>query len=226
MSQALATIGLGASPEEGTTAAGYTSSEKNATAAPTTQIIPSTSTSTPAPKLRSCVLCRTRKVRCDKQSPCSTCRRAKIACVFPSTDRPPRWARRLERLTNSTAAANGGAPQSVDPGAGKVMDRLRKLEHLVKELSGQLEQAHASASSAGGGVSEANPPGSSTLDHGEETQGVKSSVANPSSVQKEFGRMVVQDASHTRYISSGFWSRVNDEVCWPFRVSLSSCLTS
>ena len=194
-------------------------SEKNATS-PASARIPSSAPAL-APKLRSCLLCRTRKVRCDRQSPCSKCRRANIACVFPSTDRPPRWARRLERLTNNAAASNAPAPQDADPGVARVMDRLRNLEYLVKELSGQLEQAHAAASSGGGGSSGANSPRSSTQDRDAEHQRDTPSATNTSSVRKQFGRLVHQDASRSRYVSSGFWSRVNDEVCRPVVVTLS-----
>lgn len=93
------------------------------------------------------------------------------------------------------------------------MERLRNLESLVKELSGQLEQAHAAASSAGGGSSAANSPESSTQDHDAEQHKDVSSATGISNVQKQFGRLVVQDASRSRYVGSGFWSRVNDEVC-------------
>lgn len=175
----------------------------------------STSIPAPAPKLRSCVTCRHRKVRCDKQSPCSNCRRANIACVSSSTDRPPRWARRLERLNNNNNAvtSNATAPPEAGPDVVQVMDRLRNLENLVKELSGQLEQAHAAAaSSAGDGSSELNSPGSSTQDRDADNQRGTSPATTSSSVQKQFGRLVVQDANRSRYISSGFWSRVNDEV--------------
>lgn len=166
--------------------------------------------SAPAPKKpRSCVTCRSRKVRCDKLSPCSNCRRANIACVFPSQDKPPRWARRLERIANSAKAAqeNGiGNGVVVDPGVSQVMDRLRSLEGLVKELSGQLEQAHAAAAAAGTSSS-GNSPGSSS------NQDADSSVSN---VRKQFGRLVLGDgdasANTSCYVSSGFWSRVNDEL--------------
>ena len=95
------------------------------------------------PRPRSCVVCRSRKVRCDKRAPCSNCRRANIACVFPSTDRPPRWARRLDRL--NSALSNPQASQEVRPIADGVMERLRTLECLVKDLSGQLEKAKSAA---------------------------------------------------------------------------------
>ena len=165
----------------------------------------------PAPKLRSCVVCRTRRVRCDRLSPCSHCRRANIACVFPSTDRPPRWAQRLERVANN-AASNAQASQAAAPAAAQVMERLRNLESLVKELRGQLEQANAAASSAAGGSSGVNSPGSSTHDRDTDHQDDASSKTTTDNVQKQFGRLVLQDANRSRYVSSGFWSRVNDEV--------------
>lgn len=92
------------------------------------------------------------------------------------------------------------------------MDRLRSLECLIKELSGQLEQAHAEARSVGGGSTGANSPGSSSQHRDAEHQKNKSSTTNTSSVQKQFGRLVLQDARRSRYVSSGFWSRVSDEL--------------
>jgi hypothetical protein len=139
-------------------------------------------------KPRSCVVCRTRKVRCDKQSPCSNCRRANIACVFPSKERPPRWPRRLER-----------------PATGEVMERLRHLEDLVKDLSGQLEQANAAVRSAAGSSSGVGSPESSMHDTGHSVD---------ASTAQKLGRLVVHDANRSRYVGNSFWSRVNDEVCW------------
>lgn len=213
MSQVLAVTGsVATSPGPGSASAGALAwgSEKNATS-PASAKTPLSAPAS-APKLRSCVVCRTRKVRCDKQSPCSKCRRANIACVFPPTDRPPKWARRLERLTNNAAASNAPALEDADSGIGKVMDRLRNLEYLVKELSGQLEQAHVTAGSAGGGSSRVNSPGSTTGDGDAEHQKDTSPATNTSSVKKQFGRLVPQDTSRSRYVSSGFWSWVNDEV--------------
>ncbi|KAI0893495.1 fungal-specific transcription factor domain-containing protein [Annulohypoxylon nitens] len=160
-------------------------------------------------KLRSCVTCRTRKVRCDKSSPCSNCRRANIPCVFPNLDKPPRWARRLERIANSAKAAQEN--EQVDPNVGQVMDRLRSLEGLVKELSSQLEQAHASA--RGSPSASANSPENSGHDRDTgHNPDPPSSVQHMSNVQSSFGRMVLGDAGQSRYVSSGFWSRVNDEL--------------
>jgi hypothetical protein len=86
------------------------------------------------------------------------------------------------------------------------MDRVRNLENLVKELRAQLDQANAAAAASGGGSSTAmTSPGSSS--HTD-----TSSAAAISNVQEQFGRLVVSDDKHSLYVSSGFWSRVNDEV--------------
>ena len=186
-------------------------SEKNATSPASARSNLTAPASAPASRQRSCVTCRTRKVRCDKLSPCSHCRRANIACVFPSTDRPQRWARRLGRVANN-AASSAQASQDLDPAAAQVMERLRSLESLVKELSGQLEQANAAASSVAGGSSGVNSPESSSHDRDTAHLMDASPNTNAGNVQKQFGRLVLQDANRSRYVSSGFWSRVNDEV--------------
>jgi len=92
------------------------------------------------------------------------------------------------------------------------MERLRSLEDLVKELRGQLQQANAAASSTGSGPSAANSPDYPTQNPYAEHQ--EDATANPatSNLHNRFGRLVLQDASRAHYISSGFWSRVDDEV--------------
>jgi hypothetical protein len=99
------------------------------------------------------------------------------------------------------------------------MDRLRNLENLVKELTGQLEQAHAATSSTGGGSSGVNSSGGSTQARDAEHQKDPSPATDTTSVHKQFGRLVLQDTSHSRYVSSGFWSRVSDEVSRPVVVT-------
>ena len=229
MFQAPAAAGSAATPLRGSAGASVEGAEKSATSSDSARGATSSAStlapaSAPAPKLRSCIVCRSRKVRCDKQSPCANCRRAKIPCVFPNADRPPRWARRLERVVNSAAAneARSQAAQDADPGVNQVMERLRSLEGLVKELTGQLEQARAAANSASGAPSESTSPGSSTHDHGTENRRDVSPATSAGNVPKQFGRLVLHDANRSRYVSSGFWSRVDDEVRQPAMVKSSS----
>ncbi|KAJ5233864.1 uncharacterized protein N7469_005630 [Penicillium citrinum] len=134
-------------------------------------------TSSHAPKPRSCVTCRSRKVRCDKKAPCSNCRRANIACVLPSIDRQPRWARRLQQGPS-----------------GDVMNRLRSLENLVKHLTPP-------------GLNTSGDRNSADLD-----DRTDSLAAKPGKMEAQFGRLVVEDVNRSRYLGSGFWSRMNDEL--------------
>jgi hypothetical protein len=150
----------------------------------------SSSTNPTTLQSRSCVVCRTRKVRCDRRSPCSNCRRANVACVYPTSNRPPRWARRFEAPSGATGAALGSdlnipAVEDDEESFDRAMGRLTALENLVHELRGQLEQKHTTSSSSEDGSS---------------------------GVNTQFGRLVLHGASRNRYVSSGFWARVNDEV--------------
>jgi hypothetical protein len=150
---------------------------------------------------RSCAVCRARKVRCDKRSPCSTCRRANIACVYPTANRAPRWARRFEAGSGATGAVPGTASnipafEDDEEYLNRVMGRLQNLEDLVHELRGQLKQKHPAGSSSEDGLS---------------------------NVQTQFGRLVLHDASGSRYVSGGFWARVNDEVHHRFSFCRVSC---
>lgn len=43
---------------------------------------------------RSCVLCHRRKIRCDRQSPCLACVRARLTCTYPASDKPVRRVRK------------------------------------------------------------------------------------------------------------------------------------
>lgn len=70
--------------------------------------------------LRSCVLCRQRKVKCDRRQPCSNCVRAGANCVHP-----PGAGRAAKRPR-----------QAVDT---KVLDRLSHLEATIKRLQQQAK---------------------------------------------------------------------------------------
>lgn len=80
---------------------------------------------------RSCVTCRRRKVRCDKHMPCSNCRRAQIPCIFPAPGRAPRRPRPKD---HSAPTKQPSSERELE-----LMKRLRKLEGIVEDLSGQIE---------------------------------------------------------------------------------------
>lgn len=182
-----------------------------------TSAIMSPGGSTPALNPRSCVTCRRRKVRCDKQMPCSNCRRAQIPCVFPAPGRAPRQ----QKPKDPNAPPKSSSQREVE-----LIKRLRKLEGIVEELSGQIE-----VESAGGRFSHSESPRVNASGEGPSTGHYASSLdffGRPSSdggqepnpdvlrkreVGQHFGRMVLGDHKGTsRYVSSGFWSKMNDEV--------------
>ncbi|PKX91289.1 putative C6 transcription factor [Aspergillus novofumigatus IBT 16806] len=71
---------------------------------------------------RSCLLCRSRKVKCDRQQPCGGCIRAASTCIYPSgTGRAPKQP---QQSTNNPA----------------VLDRLDRLESIIRQLESQQTQ--------------------------------------------------------------------------------------
>lgn len=194
---------------------------------------------------RSCVTCRRRKVRCDKRMPCGNCRKARISCIFPAPGRAPRRPR--PRDPNAP-------PKQTSEREAELIKRLRKLEGIVEELSGQIE---VEARHSGSGDS----PEMTTDDPERRRQGSgtapSSNYASPGSgmpaltpapvrlagsvrgggavqsptmsVNKDFGKLVLNDNGKTRYVSNAFWSRMNDEVrtrgIFLSRVTLGPMLT-
>lgn len=77
------------------------------------------------------------------------------------------------------------------------MERLRNLESLVKELSDQLGQTH---SAAGGSSRPSSPPAE------------QHAASSTTVVHEDMGRLVLGDTDRPHYITSGFWSRISDEV--------------
>ncbi|KAF7553755.1 hypothetical protein G7Z17_g3417 [Cylindrodendrum hubeiense] len=183
----------------------------------------------PALNPRSCVTCRRRKVRCDKQMPCSNCRRAQIPCVFPAPGRAPRQP----RPRDPNAPPKNSSQREVE-----LVKRLRKLEGIVEELSGQIEvesvgkgpssasspdPVHNNAQAAGPERAASFPPrqasNASILGCHEgspkETKPHSDAgdTARTKELHKKFGRLVLNEQSGgRRYVSSGFWAKLNDEL--------------
>lgn len=98
---------------------------------------PGTST-TQTPRERSCVLCKQRKVKCDRKDPCFNCHKARVECVFrapapprrrkkkdPEVDLVARLKRYEELLVNYGATVD--VPDRGEVNDGPVLDRLKIL---------------------------------------------------------------------------------------------------
>ncbi|KIX92068.1 uncharacterized protein Z520_12222 [Fonsecaea multimorphosa CBS 102226] len=148
-----------------------------------------TSNST-APRLnpRSCVTCRRRKVRCNKENPCANCVRAGIECVFPGPGRAPRKPRK--------------------PPDAELLARLRRLEGVVHSLGAQVDE--------NGIVSPALTGSTDIRARFGEVQSSDSPVSDRSdpkrqSIDKHFGRLVINE-DRSRYVNSAFWTGMSDEI--------------
>ncbi|RYO86877.1 hypothetical protein DL766_001102 [Monosporascus sp. MC13-8B] len=106
----------------------------------------SLTSSAKAPRILACVLCQTRKVKCDRQSPCSNCVKAKVSCV-PSTPAPARKRRRpnqdlqqrlarCEELLSEYATAK--QPDTVDD-SQSLGDAWKPQGKLVADQSGGVK---------------------------------------------------------------------------------------
>ncbi|TVY50582.1 Bikaverin cluster transcription factor bik5 [Lachnellula cervina] len=173
---------------------------------------------------RSCVTCRRRKVKCDKQVPCSNCTKAGSQCVFPAPGRAPRRPRAGGKVVSEREA--------------ELLKRLRRLEGVVEELSGQVEVEAVKQSPASDHSSQ-NRDTEPAIDSGsrsahvrvvgmDEGTGTKKEwinrawrigggppktafIAGPENTEVGIGRLVV-DEGKSRYVSHPFWSQITDEV--------------
>ncbi|KAI3324571.1 hypothetical protein HD806DRAFT_49158 [Xylariaceae sp. AK1471] len=178
---------------------------------------------------RSCVTCRRRKVRCDKHMPCGNCRKAQIQCVFPAPGRAPRRPR---------AKDPNAPPKQTSEREMELMKRLRKLEGIVEDLSGQIEfetYKHGGNSESPEATPDtvhendrrktpASPPveipssnnvpfGYSMPRRTNTSNSTTSSHANAKGdVNKDFGKLVLGEKGKVRYVSNAFWTKITDEI--------------
>ena len=165
------------------------SESEDSTAAPTTtQNVQSSIPSAPRLNPRSCVTCRRRKVRCNKENPCANCVRAGIDCVFPGPGRAPRKSRK--------------------PPDAELLTRLRRLEGVVHSLGAQVDE---------NGVISPALTGSADIRarFGEAQRGDSPnsdlSDSKRQSIDKNLGRLVINE-DRSRYVSNAFWTGMSDEV--------------
>ena len=148
---------------------------------------------------RSCVTCRRRKVRCNKENPCSNWLeplpassllstdleysvRAGIDCIFPGPGRAPRKSRK--------------------PPDAELLARLKKLEGVVTRLGAQVDEngvLHNGKKDELPQQFHSNSPDSQTGD------------SHKPSIDKHLGRLVINE-DRSRYVSNQFWASMGDEV--------------
>lgn len=156
------------------------------------------------PVSRSCITCRQRKVKCNKEQPCSACQRSKVDCVFPQRLRLPRGRQGGSRARNV-----------------EITRRLNRLEGLVERLGGESALTESLAGGEGGG-------GGATISAGvaeQNTQSEPPASGNIESSRPRNHEPIVQ-ADGIRYLSGDFWTSLSGEVSSTyFRVALlTACI--
>lgn len=135
---------------------------------------------------RSCVTCRRRKVRCNKQEPtCANCMKADINCIYPPPGRAPRKQRR---------------PQDAE-----LLKRLRRLESVVDNLGAQVDDEGHVHELERRPNEKCSPTSAELLD---------SSTGVPNrrtSLEHGLGRLMLKDG-HSRYVTNDFFAMLHKEI--------------
>lgn len=80
-------------------------------------------------RVLSCVLCQERKIKCDRNSPCNQCAKAKVQCV-PASLAPRQRRRRFPER--------------------ELLERIRRYEGLLQQNNIDFEPLHVSSANAKG----------------------------------------------------------------------------
>lgn len=158
-------------------------------------------TTSALPQLPSCAVCRQRKIKCDRQQPCSNCVRSGCECVFPSgRGRAPKRSRRVVE--------------------GRLIDKLARLETIVQHLAaGQTSSSRApspnpevvTGTEQKFQINHIDPPPASNAQRSASPPERKSSNSTLSSLESQLSRLVMDDKK-SYYVSHPLWASMSHEV--------------
>ncbi|KAH8161916.1 hypothetical protein CIB48_g6324 [Xylaria polymorpha] len=160
---------------------------------------------------------------------------AQIQCVFPAPGRAPRRPR---------AKDPNAPPKQTSEREMELLKRLRKLEGIVEDLSGQIEfetYKHGANSESPEATSDTahdnerrKMTGSPPVDHQPSANNVPPGYSLPrrtgtggsttsstpanvkgqhgGDVNKDFGKLVLNEKGRVRYVSNAFWTKITEEI--------------
>ncbi|KAI1634654.1 hypothetical protein F4809DRAFT_651742 [Biscogniauxia mediterranea] len=108
--------------------------------------------SPPATIQRACDQCRLRKIRCDKESPCSSCRNAKRPCSSTGAGQKPKEPRQRVLISSQYE-------RKID----QIEERLASIERLLRNLNPFVAAAASPGTVATQGVEPQYPPPGSSV---------------------------------------------------------------
>ncbi|KAL6879135.1 fungal-specific transcription factor domain-containing protein [Trichoderma novae-zelandiae] len=140
------------------------------------------------PRILACVLCQHRKIKCDRNSPCSNCIKANVACT-PSTPAPARKRRRPNQ---------------------DLQERLARCEELLKQYASGSVPIPAPST-----AQRPLPPLPATPSN-PSLPAAEAPVATPASVDstqsRNPGALMVKEDGNVRFMDSYIWASVYDEL--------------
>lgn len=146
--------------------------------------------------VRSCLCCRRRKVRCNRQQPCTNCVRTATDCIYPPG--PGRAPRKPRRMLDA-----------------RLLDGLSRLESIIRRLDDQGNSNTAGSplpavSQSPGDQDDGSVVGLSPSNaHSTSSPPSRSSSNLP--LEPQSGRLVI-DETRSCYISNVLWASLGDEV--------------
>ncbi|KAF4837906.1 Aurofusarin cluster transcription factor aurR2 [Colletotrichum tropicale] len=145
-----------------------------------------TSSQHKSPRVLACVLCQHRKIKCDRNTPCSNCIKANVTCT-PSTPAPARKRRRPNQ---------------------DLQERLARCEALLKQYA-----TTGSTTPPAGPPTVSSILSPSTQPTPSSTAvSIIDDIGSPATSQwKPAGKVVVEDGS-VRFMDSYLWATVHDQL--------------
>ena len=153
------------------------------------------------PKEFSCIRCFERKVKCDKQNPCSNCVKSRIECIF----RVPPAPRRRKKRTHEEL----------------LLTRLKKCEDLLKSRGIDIDGPESLARTTTDPKQQERP----LFTHQNSQQISPDAPTSSTSPEdlifaapevKKSGRLIV-DQGKSMFIENNLWASLSDEVSITFQ---------
>ncbi|EXJ54503.1 hypothetical protein A1O7_09843 [Cladophialophora yegresii CBS 114405] len=145
-------------------------------------------------KAFSCIRCFERKVKCDKQSPCSNCVKSNIECIFRV---PPAPRRRRKRTQEDLLLA-----------------RLKKCEELLKSKGIDIDNPDTVPGPASLESPPLTQPGSQPLSPEVSSTAAGEDLIFAAPEIRKSGRLIV-DQGKSLFIENNLWASLSDEFQQP-----------
>ena len=148
------------------------------------------------PKAFSCIRCFDRKVKCDKQSPCSNCVKSKVECIF----RVPSAPRRRKKRTQDDI----------------LLARLKKCEDLLKSKGLDIDDPDTLTRTATSSSNVESPSRTQSISQigSPDVSNNTDNIYRPAFASPEIRRTgrLIKDQGKSRFIENNLWASLSDEV--------------